>query len=319
MGELKIRPFVPVQDDELVADITTRARSGTPDFVPPTVAEMRLDRQSPWSSEEGLLIAELDGTPVAVVNAFVDKTSLRKQGYVDELAVVPEARRRGIGSALLVKAVESFRGRGMEKARCGAHDWNEPAAAFLRRHGFPYIRTFSRMERDLATLPEGIGENRDVELKTISLDDEDIKSYHAMSNAIFAEHYNFEPSTLEDFAYGVRHAQDYGIEVERYCAWDGDIRAGYVICSVDPAENEKLGTRRGWVSHIGVLKEHRDKGIAKRLLVHAFERLRAMGMESAHLGVDTGNLTHALRLYERVGFHVVRQYHHYELNLAAPA
>jgi ribosomal protein S18 acetylase RimI-like enzyme len=73
--------------------------------------------------------------------------------------------------------------------------------------------------------------------------------------------------------------------------------------------------RRGWVNDIGVLKEHRGRGIATRLLIHTVERLRALMMESVVLSVDDQNVTGARRVYERVGFRVVRRYTSFELAL----
>ena len=62
----------------------------------------------------------------------------------------------------------------------------------------------------------------------------------------------------------------------------------------------------GGRSHIGglgmgVLKEHRGKGIGQRLLEATIEGARAMGLEKIELSVYSSNLP-AIALYRKVGF-----------------
>ncbi|MNC98740.1 hypothetical protein D3C83_167960 [compost metagenome] len=51
------------------------------------------------------------------------------------------------------------------------------------------------------------------------------------------------------------------------------------------------------------------------LLMHSFGEFYRRGHRKTGLGVDASNLTGALRLYERAGMHVFRQYDRYELEL----
>jgi ribosomal protein S18 acetylase RimI-like enzyme len=53
------------------------------------------------------------------------------------------------------------------------------------------------------------------------------------------------------------------------------------------------------------------------LLRHSFNEYYRRGKRKVGLGVDAENLTGALRLYERAGMHVHRQYNSYEKELRA--
>ena len=62
----------------------------------------------------------------------------------------------------------------------------------------------------------------------------------------------------------------------------------------------------GWVRVLGVLPEHRRRGLGQALLQHAFAEFARRGFTAVGLGVDAENPTGALRVYERAGMHVER-------------
>jgi mycothiol synthase len=94
-------------------------------------------------------------------------------------------------------------------------------------------------------------------------------------------------------------------------AWDGDELAGFLL-----AYPERGGERDlGWVNVLGVRPQWRRKGLGEALLRTSLHDLHARGLRRVGLGVDTENLSGAVRLYERVGMHVVRQGNNWTLAL----
>jgi GNAT superfamily N-acetyltransferase len=80
-------------------------------------------------------IAELDGRPVGCVLAVPGayETGFAKAGlYVQDVFVVPEARRRGAGRALLAAVAADARTRGFEFLWWACRTWNTEAHAFFR-------------------------------------------------------------------------------------------------------------------------------------------------------------------------------------------
>jgi mycothiol synthase len=71
----------------------------------------------------------------------------------------------------------------------------------------------------------------------------------------------------------------------------------------------------GWITTLGVLREYRKRGVARALLLHAFGQFQQRGRKRVGLGVDTQNLTGALRLYESVGMRAYRTTHVLEKEL----
>ncbi len=89
-----------------------------------------------------LAVAELDGRVVGIVNAglkpmpdYPQKRHLISV-IVRGIVVLPEYRRRGIGSAL-IRAVREWAGsKQADEIQANVYDFNIPAAAFFARLGF---------------------------------------------------------------------------------------------------------------------------------------------------------------------------------------
>ena len=75
-------------------------------------------------------------------------------------------------------------------------------------------------------------------------------------------------------------------------------------------------TRTGWIDHLGVRRQWRNKGIGKALLLHSFGEFHRRGIDRVRLSVDSKSLTNAPRLYERAGMRTVQQYHIYKKEIA---
>jgi GNAT superfamily N-acetyltransferase len=90
--------------------------------------------QTPAAS---VLIAEFDGRPVGFALFFTSfSTFLARPGiYLEDLFVIPDARGRGIGKALLsAVATEAVR-RNCGRLEWAVLDWNSPAIGFYRSVG----------------------------------------------------------------------------------------------------------------------------------------------------------------------------------------
>jgi mycothiol synthase len=92
-------------------------------------------------------------------------------------------------------------------------------------------------------------------------------------------------------------------------AWDVETNqvAGMVLGFILAEQNAKFHRRRGWTEDICVRRPWRRRGLARALIADSLRELRARGMTEAALGVDTENQTGALRLYESLGFRVVKR------------
>lgn len=72
-----------------------------------------------------------------------------KQGHVVSIAVLPEFRRRGIGTALMVKAMDFMRGKyGAAEVYLEVRVSNEPAIKLYEKLGFKKVKVLRRYYMD---------------------------------------------------------------------------------------------------------------------------------------------------------------------------
>jgi mycothiol synthase len=174
--------------------------------------------------------------------------------------------------------------------------------ALLRERGYEAVRFLYAMVRpgmeDLpdSPLPEGL-EIRDVR-------PEHLPAIWAADQEAFRDSWGFTPGTESDYQRFLTDPVTSDTSLWRI-AWDGDEVAGQVRSYIHAEQNARRGWRRGYVESISVRRPWRRRGLARALIAASFPLLRARGMEEAALGVDTENVSGALRVYERCGFRPV--------------
>lgn len=218
-------------------------------------------------------------------------------------AVAPEARGRGIGTALLAWIEERARQRSEpgSQVRIGQTiaDTNETAAAFFTGHGYEPRHTswVLHLPDDVTIghrpLPDGI------DIRPFHPDTEERAVYQVIEDA-FNEWPTRQPTSFEDWRATTTRRPDFDPALLLVAA----TRAGVVGASVAlvyPGE--------GWVEQLAVRRDHRGGGLARALLNDSFEELRRRGLPA--IGLSTDSRTGALDLYLDLGMVVRATYTHY--------
>lgn len=103
----------------------------------------------------GIWVAEEDGKIVGFLAGdgnWFSKREGKVVGAIHELVVLPEYRNKGIGKALVQKALEYFKSRGLDRAELWVGDENKQALEFYKSLGFEEKDRFNywlRMTRAL--------------------------------------------------------------------------------------------------------------------------------------------------------------------------
>ncbi|MEM4699544.1 MAG: ribosomal protein S18-alanine N-acetyltransferase [Candidatus Nezhaarchaeales archaeon] len=140
-----LRPFEPRDlGSVLYINGTCLPENYSPDFF------LAHGREYP----EAFLVAELSGEVVAYSMSRVEyglsnlKRGFVKKGHVISIAVLPHARRLGIGTALLTRTMEALRKYGASEVYLEVRVSNEPAIALYYKLGFRRIRRIGHYYAD---------------------------------------------------------------------------------------------------------------------------------------------------------------------------
>ena len=215
------------------------------------------------------------------------------------------------------KSLEELEKKGMKIVQTSADSNQKDIIRMWKSLGFKLARKISIMTANLATLPSGIKENSEVELKPLRRDaDEDLKILNWLSNESFKEHFNHRPDPIESTTYFVRKNPFFTIQEWFFAMLNGK-HVGFVGTGIEESYNKARNAKVGWITSIGVLKSYRQTGIGTKLILQGMNLLKHMGMTTARLAVDDWNVTKAIQLYEKVGFKIARKEIFYEKDLAS--
>lgn len=231
--------------------------------------------------------------------------------------VHPDHWGKGIGSYILAWAEEHAQ-LALEKCepdlrvapRSGAEAHNLNGLALFEKFGWRHIRSYYRMVADLDSTPEIPSFPEGITVRSYNPETETEEVYRTFVDS-FKDHFGFIEQPFEKGFAEFKHnlIEEPGYDARYwFVAMDGDDMAGICICRPEDAEDSEAG----WVNELGVRRAWRKRGLGAALFKHAFAAFQADGKKRASLGVDANSLTGALKLYERAGMRVQRQFNSYE-------
>lgn len=220
--------------------------------------------------------------------------------------VHPDERGRGVGRRLL----DWQRRRALEMLATVtdtipvwvlvyAESRNVAHQHLLDRSGFGLARYFLQMVRDLAdpipqpALPD--------DLTAVTPDDALADPILAARDSAFRDHWGSQPTSAEEWRSFWRMPtlrRDLSVAAVDARGAVG----GFVLTQVTPEDFERQGYAGAYIPLIGVVRDHRRRGVAPALIAEVLRRCRADGLEKVKLDVDAENPTGALGLYTGLGF-----------------
>ena len=201
-------------------------------------------------------------------------------------------RGRGLGSKLVERSEERLRALGVGRVHAVTLAPDVAAEPLLTERGYREVRRFWDMTIELGgepppepRLPEGFW----IEPFSPEL----AHGFHAALEEAFAEHWEYEPSSFEEWWERQIARPDHDPSLWFLVRTDDDVAAA--------TRNDPERSGGGWIGAIGVRPAWRGRGLAKALLLHSFREFHRGGQRRVGLGVDAENATGATKLYESVG------------------
>jgi ribosomal protein S18 acetylase RimI-like enzyme len=121
-------------------------------------------------------------------------------------------------------------------------------------------------------------------------------TWHFLLMDSFSDHYGFQKKTFHDWLSKQEEAvlQD---ENGVFFLEENGLPVGFLVCT-----NHRMENQGGFIDKLGVRKNFRGRGYGELLLKWGCAYSVERGFRDVALGVDTGNETGAVALYEKSGF-----------------
>ena len=269
------------------------------DVEPITRADVELSIQG--VGEPGhTIVFDQDGKITAL--AFVFSDSGRKRSEIDLFFLDSIVHAEDVFAEAL-SHIKSL-GRGHE-VMSSANQKDQPTLKLIQSFGFSFYRNYWKLIRQnnhdqYPALPEG------VEIRQLGFNDH-ANLYWRLEMDSFREHFGYKFVEFEPWF--SKHKDDSLIDQQgSFVIYKDATPAGYLISS-----NGREELRGGFIDKLGVIKEMQGKGLGRLLLEHGIAYSAKKGHSSIALGVDSGNESGAISLYQSVGFepHVVWSAHRF--------
>lgn len=305
MITLTIRPYSGETDLEAIANLLNTCEEVDLLEEGTSVSELRTEFDTPSvdKTRDIRLWEDADGNSIGFGQLWIPESGEVVDGWL-WYRVHPHHRGKDLEKQIFAWSEERIsevaRDRNLPgKLRYSARDDRPYYITIGENHGFTVDRYFLTMKRSLAeAIPEP-------EFPTgFTLRDaghQNIEAWVEMYNQTFIDHWNHHDLTVELAEYTLTKPL-YQPELDLVAVASDRTYAAFCFCTIYPEDNERSGRQEGWIGSLGTRRGFRKMGLARAMLLSGMHQLKAAGMDTAKLGVDTQNPNDAKRLYESVGF-----------------
>ena len=308
-------------DFSQMASAMTRSREADGVEMATAVEDLAAAYEHPtdFDPASDVLVVEAYGSIIGLARTWRDRRVDGTLVYGHSVELVPEWRERGLREALFAYNERHARALAGQDLREGsrvlvlwANDEENEWKALALAHGYRPVQHEIDLVRSLedileAPLPAG------VEVRPVTPND-----YRAVWNTgreASRWMWNYSESRWDDAHFeAFKRSPEFQPDLWQI-AWDGETLVATVLPFILEEENRRYGLRQGHTESVYVREGYRGKGIARALLARSLRVLKERGMEQATLGMEVENPHDPLRLYEGMGFTVVKHFTWYEKSL----
>jgi mycothiol synthase len=270
------------------------------------------DLRAEWAGADLARDAWLVEDPLGRVVGYAMLSSRAGVQLIGDVYLHPDHHERGVGSAI-TRTIEARAAELVSLAppnmRVSLNFYtaapNERATALLTKEGYADVRRTREMAIVLATAPPAPIWPAGLVARPFVAGQDERAVYETISEA-FDDMWGHLPRPYEDWrAHTVEHPD---FDPALWAIVEGLGQPAAAICCYRFGE-------RGHIRNLGVRRPWRRRGLGLALLRHAFNTFWARGITTIDLGVDAESLTGAMRLYERAGMRVTREFLRWEKEL----
>lgn len=178
-------------------------------------------------------------------------------------------------------------------------DPDDDRNALMTARGWVPARRFWRMRRELDSPTPAPLWPDDVTVRDYERPRDD-RAVHELITTSFREIGGQHERGFEEWCAFMLDTERFDASLYRVVELAGEV--------VGATLTQPISDEYGFIRQLAVAPSQRGRGLALAMLHESFQRLADRGFPAAVLGVDAGNPTGALRLYEKAGMRVVEEF-----------
>lgn len=220
---------------------------------------------------------------------------------IADVRVHPDGRGHGLGRRLLevVEARAAEQGSRDGHLRQNVTNRMPDARALLERSGYVYSHHYARMEIRLDEQPAVPAAPAGLTLRNYEMGPDDA-AVHAAFNRAWSQYEGerWEPEPLERWMDAIE-SEDFDA-AHWHLAVEGKEIVGFCL-------GERYGDH-GWIPLLGIVPEHRGRGLSRILLMRGFAAFHDDGVRHVELTASSDNVPAARALYDSAGMRETLRY-----------
>lgn len=271
--QIKVRTFKE-GDEGIWVQIVNKSIAGS-SRQPITTETIEQYETDPYFDPNGVFFAYEDNNPVGMCHVKPGAFFEVEKGYINAFHVLPQYHGTQVEEALYQEAIAYFKSKGLKEAEITLLEDEQYSQNFFSSKEYRIHRTYLILKGKLNKIPiipsiKG--------LKVQPLRDGQLETFVNVANQAFLDafdYYDFKPATVNEVKQQMRM---YDVSYE-------DIKIAYL-------NNQPVGyvyIIKHDIAGIGVVKEHRRKGIGSALLIEGLKHLRSKGQKEVSTGVNAEN------------------------------
>ncbi|MFH1580189.1 MAG: GNAT family N-acetyltransferase [Thermoplasmatota archaeon] len=272
----------------------------------------QFDNPLDFDPQADILVAEAEGKMIALARVWWEDREDDKRMYAHSVELLLEWRDRGIREELFLYNERHIRGRAKKDGKQGvsffelwANDSENEWKSIVLANGYRPVQHELDMVRSLDEIPQ-MPLPAGFEIRPV-VPGQYSKIWEANKEAGLQD-WDFSENEWDDEHFeAFKKSSSFQPDLWQV-AWDGDTLAGMVLNYIAEEENQQFERKRGHTEHVFVREHYRGRGLARALLARSFKILKDKGMREAMLGMEVENPHDPLRLYEGMGFRVVKHF-----------
>jgi mycothiol synthase len=310
MLSVSIRPYAGESDLEAIANLINTCEKVDRLYEGTSISQLQQEFNAPSldKARDIRLWFDANGQLIGFAQLWISEPAEVIDGSL-LFRVHPDARGGDLEAAAIawgevrMREVSAIPGSPV-KLRSSTHAEDRDRISLLTSSGFKPDRYFCRLARSLSEpipepqFPEGF-------LLRQFPGEQDSEAWVEMFNQSFIDHWNHHDLTVEQFKYDLAKP-DYRNDLDLIAVADDGKFVAFCYCEISQEENDRTGRNEGWIGVLGTRRGFRKIGLGRAMLLAGLHRLKAAGVETAILGVDADNQCGAMKLYESVAFHNIR-------------